>query len=81
MSTLRFSLAIPHWRKLYENAILEGEITKIPERVEEAKKAIQSTVVELSSQGKNDDCRRLLDCLHVLDGLLKMHERAQGTEQ
>jgi hypothetical protein len=73
---------LPHWRKLYEDAILELDIAKIPRRIEDARKAIQSAIVELSSHGKNEDCKQLLDALTVMDDLLKMYkQRTPSREQ
>jgi hypothetical protein len=66
--------SIPHWRELYEAAILEVDLAKLPDRVEKARNSIQTTIVELSSQGKNEDSKRLLDALSVLDDLLKMYK-------
>lgn len=70
----------PGWRKFYEAALLEVDLAKIPDRVEQARKAIQDALTECSSQGKNEDCRRLLDCLTVLNDVLKMYETAEHEQ-
>ena len=74
--------AVPHWKKLYEDAILEVDLPKIPERVDEARKAIQTALVELITQGNSEDCKRLVNCLNVLD-LLKMYgtQRTHSADQ
>ena len=66
---------IPHWRELYEEAVLEVETAKIPDRVKEAKEAIQTGIHELSSGGHYEECRPLFDAPHVLDDLLRMYTK------
>jgi hypothetical protein len=63
---------IPHWRELYEEAVLEVDTAKIPDRVKDAKEGIQAGIHELSSAGDYEECRPLFDALNVLDDLLRM---------
>jgi hypothetical protein len=63
---------IPHWRELYEEAVLEVDTAKIPDRVKDAKEGIQAGIHELSSAGHYEECRPLFDALNVLDDLLRM---------
>jgi hypothetical protein len=56
---------VPHWRELYEDAVLELDLAKIPKRIEDARKAIQEALVEFSVQGKTENCRGIVrrsDC-------------------
>jgi hypothetical protein len=41
----------PHWRCLYEAAVLELNEAKLPDRIEEAEKAIHARPGELTSSG------------------------------
>jgi hypothetical protein len=67
---------------LYEDAVLELDLAKIPKRVENARKGIQDALVELSGQGKTENCRELFDALTILDDLIKMYKHpAASTEQ
>ena len=82
MSAPSLSQPPPRWRKLYEYAVLELDIAKIPQRLEAARNAIQNAIVELSSQGKNEDCKQLLDALNTLDDLLRMYQQPpQSSKQ
>ena len=62
----------PLWRKLYESAILELDLAKLPDRIEQAKKAILTRVLELRCDEENSELNRLKDALNVLDDLLTM---------
>ena len=81
MSTPRSAaVSVPHWRQLYEDAVLELDLAYIPKRVEDAMKAIQDALVELSAQGKAEDCCQLFDALTVLDDLTKMYKHRPPSE-
>jgi surfactin synthase thioesterase subunit len=66
-----------HWYKLYEAAVLEINIAKLPGRVEQAKEAIQSRMRELASSDQNSEWQPLTDALNMLDDLLKMQKARQ----
>jgi hypothetical protein len=67
----RFSEA--HWRKLYEAAVLELDTAKLPDRIEEAKKEIETRLAELTSSAQNSEWEPLIDAHNILDDLLRMH--------
>jgi hypothetical protein len=73
--------SVPHWRQLYEEAILEVDTAKIPDRVKEAKEAIQAGIHELSSAGLYEECRPLFDALNVLDDLLRMYTKKPNSAE
>jgi hypothetical protein len=54
----RFSEA--HWRKLYEAAVLELDTAKLPDRIEEAKKEIETRLAELTSSAQNSEWEPLI---------------------
>jgi hypothetical protein len=70
----------PEWRKLYEAAILELDPAMLPGRVQDAKKAIQTRILELQYSGQHDECLRLMDALQTLDDLLRMHKATEPRE-
>jgi hypothetical protein len=70
----------PHWRELYEAAILEIDLKKLPHRIEVAKKAIQDRITELASSGQNGQYEQLMDALNVLDDLLKMSNEGRSEQ-
>jgi hypothetical protein len=66
-----------HWRNLYEAAVLEIDALKLPDRIEEAKKAIQARLVELTPSDQNSEWEPLMDALNILDDLIKMQKARQ----
>jgi hypothetical protein len=62
------------WRRLYEAALLEVDQEVLPRRVRVAKMAIHSQIVKLHKVDDAGGVWALMDALHVLDDLLKMHE-------
>jgi hypothetical protein len=72
---------IPHWRELYEEAVLEVDTAKIPDRVKDAKEGIQAGIHELSSAGDYEECRPLFDALNVLDDLLRMYTKKPNSAE
>jgi hypothetical protein len=67
----------PHWQKLYEAAILEVDLAKLPDRIEKAKNAILTRVLELRCDEENSEMNRLNDALNMLDDLLRMLDASQ----
>ena len=72
---------IPHWRELYEEAVLEVDTAKIPDRVKDEKEGIQAGIHELSPAGHYEECRPLFDALNVLDDLLRMYTKKPNTAE
>ena len=58
------------WRRLYEAALLEVDQELLPRRVRVAKMAIHSRIIKVDDAG---GVWVLMDALHVLDDLLRMH--------
>jgi len=44
------SCSAPEWKKLYEAALLEADLTHLPQRIKEAKAAIARRVADLEGQ-------------------------------
>src|SRR5262249_18900560 len=63
----------PHWLMLYEAAILEIDLAKLPDRIKQANKAIHCRITEPESSDHNGECQRLADALNVLEDLLNMN--------
>jgi hypothetical protein len=72
-SSVPSQLPKPHWRCLYEAAVLEVNEAKLPDRIEEARKAIHARLGELTSSAQNSEWEPLIDALNNLDDLLRMH--------
>ena len=62
----------PHWRQLYEAAILEIDLKKLRGRVGDAKQAIRARMGELALSDQTDEWETLGNALNVLEDLLKM---------
>jgi len=67
----------PHWRTLYEAAILEIDSTKLRSRVEDAKQAIRARMGELALSDQVGEWEKLNDALNVLEDLLRMNKPFQ----
>jgi hypothetical protein len=65
---------LPEWQKLYEAAVLEMDLGVLPSRVQAAKAAIRSRIVELRTSQPVEEDSRLNDALRILDGLMKMYD-------
>ena len=63
-----------NWHKLYEAAILELDLAKLSSRIEKAKKAIYTRIVELASSDQKSEWQPLMDARNVLDDLLRMQK-------
>jgi hypothetical protein len=58
------------WRQLYQAALIEADLSKLPERIEAASSAVQTRLRELV--GLRDDSRQrdlLMDALRTLQAL------------
>jgi hypothetical protein len=66
------SVRWPSWRQLYEAAMLELNLDVLELKVDEARQAIHTRIMELNSADVNESTE-LIDSLHMLDGLLKMY--------
>jgi hypothetical protein len=62
-------------RKLYEAAVLETDIAKLPDRIEEAKKAIRTRLAELTSSDQSSEWQPLIEAMNVLEDLIRMQAR------
>jgi predicted transposase YdaD len=61
------------WKRLYQAALLEVDLTSLPQRIEEAKAAIARRVADLEGQ---DALEERLAMLETLNDLAKMNGRA-----
>jgi hypothetical protein len=64
----------PEWLKLYEAAVLELDRAALPNRVQAAKAAIHTRIVELRTAQATEEDSRLKDALKMLDALTRMYE-------
>jgi hypothetical protein len=62
------------WQKLYEEAVLELDRTILPSRVQAAKAAIHTRIVELRTSQPTEEDSRLEASLKILDGLMRMYD-------
>ena len=62
------------WQKLYEAAVLELDRTALPSRVQAAKAAIQTRIVELRTTEPPEEDSRLDDALKMLERLTKIYD-------
>ena len=65
---------LPEWQKLYEAAVLEMDRALLPSRVQAAKGAILTRIVELRTSQPVEEDSRLNDALKILDGLMRMYD-------
>ena len=66
------SRASPHWRVLYEAAVLEIDVKKLPHRIAEARNAIMDRVEDLNHSCDSSESEALIDALNVLRDLRRM---------
>jgi hypothetical protein len=59
--------SLPTWKKLYENAILELDSSRISSRIFDARRAIVERACELSDPVSSDEYRALNKALHTLN--------------
>lgn len=64
----------PEWQKLYEAALLELDRTALPSRIQAARAAIHSRIVELRTSQPTEDDSRLENALKILDSLMRMYD-------
>ena len=62
----------PNWRMLYEAAILELELDKLPVRIAEAERAVTARLEELNRSDDGVESEALMNALNVLHDLRKM---------
>jgi hypothetical protein len=62
------------WPKLYEAAVLELDRTALPSRVQSAKAAIHTRIVELRTTEPPEEDSRLDDALKMLERLTKIYD-------
>ena len=72
--------ASPHWRVLYEAAVLEIDVKKLPQRIAQAQSAIMDRVEDLNHCCDGSESEALMDALNVLRDLRKMAD-ADGQAQ
>jgi hypothetical protein len=60
------------WKALYQAAVLELDTGALPRKVEAAKAAIHSRIVELNASRASTEADQLQDALNILDDLLRM---------
>ena len=64
--------ASPNWHALYEAAVLEIDLNKLPHRIAEAQDAIMDRIEDLNHSCDGSERRALIDALNVLRDLRKM---------
>ena len=62
----------PNWRALYEAAILELELDKLPMRIAEAERAVTGRLQEMNRTDDGVESEALMNALNVLRDLRKM---------
>jgi hypothetical protein len=65
----------PHWKRLYEAAILELDPAKLLQRIAVARGAILDQIEDGSSKPSDGQQRALRDALHMLSNLRTIGER------
>jgi hypothetical protein len=63
----------PKWKILYQAAVLELDTGVLSRRIEAAKTAIHSRIVELDASHASTEASQLQDALNILDDLLRMN--------
>ena len=63
--------ASPHWRDLFEAAILEIDVQRLPQRIDQAQNAIMDRVEDLNHSCDSSESHALMDALNVLRDLRK----------
>jgi hypothetical protein len=67
------------WKPLYESAVLECDLTKLPERIADAQKAIMERLQCLDDSMTEAERNGLLDARNVLCDLCKMAGLPENT--
>jgi hypothetical protein len=62
----------PQWRVLYEAALLELDLKKLPQRLTEAQSAIMNRIEELNNSSDGSESQALMNALYVLTDLRRM---------
>jgi len=73
------SIPTAGWREVYQSALLEFDIGKLPERVDCARQAILDRSAEIIAESAEEEHRALDDALralHVLDVEIKKRSQA-----
>lgn len=64
--------ATPHWRSLYEAAVLELDCSKMALRIDAAERAITKRIEELNPSSYPVEAQQLMNALTVLRDLRRM---------
>ena len=70
--------APPHWRVLYQAAVLEIDINKLPQRIAEAQSAIMDQIEDLNHSCDGSESQALTDALNVLRDLRRIADTGQA---
>jgi hypothetical protein len=70
----------PHWRTLYEAAILELDCGQVLQRIAEAQRAIMDRMEDMNRSENGSESEALIKALNVLRDLRKMAD-AKGEFQ
>ena len=62
------------WRLFYHAALRELDPQVLPQRIDAAKKAIQSQIAVLRNTHETSNLWELMDALRILDDLLRMNK-------
>jgi hypothetical protein len=65
---------LPDWKTLYERALLEVDLSILPKRIEEAKRAISQRLPDVQKKGHWQEYTAIMDALYVLADLTRMNE-------
>jgi len=67
----------PAWKRLFEAAMLELDLARLPKKIEEARAAISQRASELQPQEICSEQLAMIDALNALNDLARMLEREQ----
>jgi hypothetical protein len=67
----------PDWKRLFEAAMLELDLARLPKKIEEAKAVICQHLSALQTQGVSEEQLAMMDALNALNDLARMVERKQ----
>ena len=69
----------PHWRTLYEAALLELDREKLPHRITKAQYAVMNRMRVLNGKDSGSESEALIKALIALRDLQKMAESSRST--
>jgi hypothetical protein len=67
----------PDWKRLFEAAMLELDLARVPKKIEDARAAISQRAPELQTQEICEEQLPLMDALNALNDLARMLERGR----